>query len=46
MLGGERAQPLVRGGEVLLAQRVDLGVERGGLLLGELVAPVEELVQG
>ena len=39
-------QSLVRGAEVLLAQCVYLGVECGGLLLGELVAPVEELVQG
>lgn len=46
MLRSERAQPLVRRRGVPSAQRVDLRVERGGILLGELVVPVEELVQG
>ena len=46
MLRSDRTQPFARGREVLLAQRVDLGVERGGLCLRELVAPAEELVQG
>lgn len=46
VLRRERAEPFVRRVEVRFRQRVDLGVERGGLRLGELVAPVEELVQG
>ena len=45
VLGGERAQPLVRGGQILLGERVDLGVERRRLCFGEFVAPVKELIQ-